>query len=213
MRKIIFACTWFLLRRRTRWCSRALCVVATCGGGFRFCLSGSIFSRGPSSADVVEVSEEVVKVVVKVFEMLARSQFSAELRAGLVVAPPSAVLLRPTMEEINHWIMWSNLFALGLEDGRFWTYLSFSSIFCFQMKKSLRTSVRRWGHCLKKKCFLKAGKVAVDRKYNWGPICYGFPQVLVFLPPSQKQEYAWHSVSSGALWVFPHKRETSLCNT
>ena len=96
--------------------------------------------------------------------------------------------------------------------GRFWTYLSFSSIFGFQMK-SLRTSVRRWGHCLKKKCFLKAGKVSVDRKYNWGPICYSFPQVLVFLPPSQKQEYAWHSVSSGALWVFPHKKETSLCNT
>ena len=64
---------------------------------------GSIFCRVPSSADVVEVSEEVVKVVVKVFEMLARSQFSAELRAGLVVAPPSAVLLRPTMEEINYW--------------------------------------------------------------------------------------------------------------
>ena len=42
-------------------------------------------------------------------------------------------------------------------------------------------------------------------KYQWtGSIIEGrfvnsFPQVLVFLPPSQKQEYAWHSVSSGAL--------------
>ena len=130
---------------------------------------GSIFCRVPSSADVVEVSEEVVKVVVKVFEMLARSQFSAELRAGLVVAPPSAVLLRPTMEEKK---LLENLIKLICMDwtGR-WMVLDLPFLFIHFLFSNEIT--RNFCEALRplSEVFLKTGKVSVDRKYNKGPIC------------------------------------------
>ena len=93
--------------------------------------------------------------------MLARSQFSAELRAGLVVAPPSAVLLRPTMQEKE--LVDNVIKLICIKTGR-WIVLDLPFLFIHFLFSNEIT--RNFCEALRplSEVFLKTGKVSVDRK-------------------------------------------------
>ena len=95
--------------------------------------------------------------------MLARSQFSAEFRAGLVVAPPSAVLLRPTMQEKE--LLDNVIKLICIKTGR-WMVLDLPFLFIHFLFSNEIT--RNFCEALRplSEVFLKTGKVSVDRKYN-----------------------------------------------